>query len=230
MYRQIDFEKVSKTLKRLQKRIEERFGGYGLSNVCSELILVASETEENLKRISTPNYWLRGGVGLVILVSLLLIIYTASAVELEVAEFSFAEYVQVAEAVINDLVIIGVSFIFLISLESRVKRHKIVKALNELRAIAHVVDMHQLTKDPTEIGEMMQPTASSPERKMDQYLVKRYLDYSSELLSLIGKIAAIYGQKYPESQVVASVNEIETLCSGISRKIWQKIMILEQNP
>lgn len=226
MYREINFQLVSQTLQRLQARIDERFEQIGLSNVCSELLLVANETEENLKRINEPNYWLRGFVALVISLSIVLIVFSVSSIEFKSTKVTYAELIQVVEAAVNDLVIIGVAMIFLISLESRIKQSKVIKALNELRAIAHVVDMHQLTKDPTEISES-QRTASSPQRKMSPYLLKRYLDYSSELLSIIGKIAAVYAQHIPESKVVASVNEIESLTSGISRKIWQKIMILE---
>lgn len=226
MYREINFQLVSQTLQRLQARIDERFEQVGLSNVCSELLLVANETEENLKRITEPNYWLRGFVALVISLSIVLIVFSVSSIEFKSTKVTFAELIQVVEAAVNDLVIIGVAMIFLISLESRIKQSKVIKALNELRAIAHVVDMHQLTKDPTEISES-QRTASSPQREMSPYLLKRYLDYSSELLSIIGKIAAVYAQHVPESKVVASVNEIESLTSGISRKIWQKIMILE---
>ena len=226
MYRKIDFQSVFQTLSRLQARIDERFVGIGLGKVCQELIVIAGETEQNLKRITEPNYWLRGFVALVISLSILLIVYSFSSVEMKSTKITFAELIQVAEAAVNDLVIIGVAIVFLVSLESRIKQLKVIKSLNELRAIAHVVDMHQLTKDPTEISESHR-TASSPQRQMSPYLLKRYLDYSSELLSIIGKIAAVYAQHIPETKVVASVNEIETLTSGISRKIWQKIMILE---
>lgn len=58
----------------------------------------------------------------------------------------FVEFIQIMEAGINDLILIGASIFFLISLESRWKRIKTIQALNELRAVAHVIDMHQLTK------------------------------------------------------------------------------------
>jgi len=48
------------------------------------------------------------------------------------------------------------------------------------------------------------------------------------MLAIVGKIAAVYAQNIPDPQVVSSVNEVESLTSGISRKIWQKIMILQE--
>lgn len=180
MYRKIDFQLVCQTLRRLQARIDERFEGGGLGKVCAELQIIAGETEQNLNRITVPNHWLRGSVALVISLSVTLIVYSISSLEIKSTKITFAEFIQVAEAAVNDLVIIGVAIVFLISLESRIKQSKVIKALNELRAITHVVDMHQLTKDPTEISESHR-TASSPQRKMNPYLLKRYLDYSSEL-------------------------------------------------
>ena len=54
----------------------------------------------------------------------------------------------------------------------------------------------------------------------------RYLDYCSELLSVTGKVAALFMQHVGDSVVLQSVNEIEDLTSGLSRKIWQKITLL----
>jgi hypothetical protein len=46
------------------------------------------------------------------------------------------------------------------------------------------------------------------------------------MLSLIGKLAALYVQKFDDPVALAAVNEVEELTTGLSRKIWQKIMIL----
>ena len=58
---------------------------------------------------------------------------------------------------------------------------------------------------------------------MSAFDLRRYLDYCSEMLSLTGKVAALYLQTLDDSAVVTVVNEIETLTTGLSRKIWQKI-------
>jgi hypothetical protein len=46
------------------------------------------------------------------------------------------------------------------------------------------------------------------------------------MLSLIGKLAALYVQKFDDPVALAAVNDVEQLTTGLSRKIWQKIMIL----
>jgi len=136
--------------------------------------------------------------------------------------------VQAVEAGINDLVFVGVAIYFLATLEARIKRQRALKAIHELRALAHIVDMHQLTKDPHVILSPGPATRSSPKRTMTDFELSRYLDYCSEMLSLIGKVAALYVQRFDDPVALSAVNEMEDLTTGLSRKIWQKIMILNQ--
>jgi hypothetical protein len=46
------------------------------------------------------------------------------------------------------------------------------------------------------------------------------------MLSLTGKVAALHLQALDDSTVIASVNEIEDLTTGLDRKIWQKIELV----
>ncbi|WP_196139730.1 hypothetical protein [Aliikangiella sp. G2MR2-5] len=225
MYREINFSCIVDTLSRLENRISERFSDRGILGVCHELLEFANETDSNLLLINRPNYFLRIFVALIIIVSLLALAYSATIFEVREEGITLTEVIQIAEAAINDLVLIVLALFFLVSLESRVKRAKVIKSLNQLRAIVHVIDMHQLTKDPSELTESHR-TPSSPVRDLNRYSLQRYLDYCSEMLAIIGKIAAVYAQHIPEPQVLSSVNEIENLTSGLSRKIWQKIIIL----
>ncbi|HWY75975.1 MAG TPA: hypothetical protein VN281_10180, partial [Verrucomicrobiae bacterium] len=134
------------------------------------------------------------------------------------------EFFQGMDAAMNMVLLIGGAIFSLFTLEIRLKRNRALKLLHELRSLAHIVDMHQLTKDPQTItGEGS--TASSPKRTMTRFELSRYLDYCSEMSSLIGKIAALYVQKYDDPVVLSAVDQIEDLTSSLSRKTWQKIMI-----
>ena len=141
---------------------------------------------------------------------------------------SFADFVQAVDAGINDVVFIGIGIFFLVTLEARIKRRRALKAIHELRSIAHIIDMHQLTKDPEVILSGGPATRSSPKRTMTTFEMSRYLDYCSEMLSLIGKVAALYAQRFNDPVALSAVDEIEDLTTGLSRKIWQKIMIINQ--
>jgi hypothetical protein len=96
-----------------------------------------------------------------------------------------------------------------------------------LRSIAHVVDMHQLTKDPAFVLSNIKSTDASPKRGLTKEELTRYLDYCSEMLALVSKIAALFAQNIEDPVVLAAVNDLESLTQGLSGKIWQKIMILD---
>ena len=132
---------------------------------------------------------------------------------------------QAMEAAVNLLIIGGAAARFLVTLEARWKRRLALAALNEFRSIAHVIDMHQLTKDPSALGGPR--TSSSPERVMTRFELVRYLSYCSEMLSLASKAAAVYGENMHDPAVVDAVGDIERLTTNLSQKIWQKITLVE---
>ncbi len=213
----------------LQKRIEERFPESSLLNVCKELCTIASEAKQNSENIAKPNILLRIFITLIILLMFLALVYSVQLLEITFSKFTIGELIQIVEAGMNELILIGAAILFLTTTETRLKRNKSLDSLHELRSIAHVIDMHQLTKDPSTLLQEKIVTPSSPKRELTAYQLSRYLDYCSEMLALIGKIAALYAQHSRDSVVLSAVNEVENLASGLSRKIWQKIMILEKH-
>jgi hypothetical protein len=114
-----------------------------------------------------------------------------------------------------------------VTAEDRLQRREALGYIRELRAIAHIVDMHQLTKDPDRMLQRVADTASSPKRSLTRDQLGRYLDYCSELLALTSKLAALYAERFNDSVVLQAVDEVEALTSGLSAKIWQKIMVLD---
>jgi len=43
---------------------------------------------------------------------------------------------------------------------------------------------------------------------------------------MVKELAALYAQNFRDQTVLSTVNEIEALTTSLSRKIWQKIIIL----
>src|SRR5207244_9942248 len=66
MYRRLDGAHIVETLDLVQRRIEERFPGSGLSQVSGELLAVAREAIGRAVDLSRPNLPLRIASGLVI--------------------------------------------------------------------------------------------------------------------------------------------------------------------
>ncbi len=227
-YRTLDAEKIEQTLRTLQKRIDERFPGRGLSMVCRELVALAEEDRERVPKVTTPNRWLQGAVAMIILGGAVLLAYAARLMPgLRVDGDAFSMF-QGIEAILNVVALTGAAAWFLLNLDARIRRERILSDLHELRSIAHVIDMHQLTKDPTFLLAGASATASSPSRGMTEFELTRYLDYCSEMLSLTAKLAALYMQTARDPAVISAVTEIEDLTGNLSRKIWQKIMILRR--
>jgi hypothetical protein len=130
---------------------------------------------------------------------------------------------------VNLLIVVGAAVLFLTTLEGRWKRTAALADLYQLRSIVHVIDMHQLTKDPGAALHPADDTASSPRRIRNAQELVRYLDYCSEMLSLSSKVAALYAQSTTDAQVIDAVNELERLTTNLSQKIWQKINIVERS-
>lgn len=228
MYRHLNPDKIVETLAILNKRIEERFPDSGIFKVSLELLKTGREAKSRAIWIGSPLWSIR--VLTWALVGLIAVTFWLGVLKLNlrVNTLSFAEFIQVLESGINDIVFLGIGVFFLVTLETRIKRKRVLGLLHELRAMAHVIDMHQLTKDPESLLTSYQQTKSSPRRSMSAFELQRYLDYCSELLALIGKIAALYVQNFEDEEAVDVVNEIESLTTGLSGKIWYKIMVLQQ--
>ncbi len=229
-YRSLDPDRIIKTLELLKARIEERFAGRGIVAVCGELIETGRRDADRSRKLARPAYFLRLGIALIILVAGGVLAYGLSTYRTPDLDAEPFDAFQGVEAILNIALLAGAGIWFLLNLEARMKRGRILADLHELRSIAHVIDMHQLTKDPTRvIGDVQGPsTRSSPVRDMTAFELSRYLDYCTEMLSLTGKLAAMYTFATRDGLVIAAVNEIEELTTNLSRKIWQKIMILEQ--
>ncbi len=236
-YANLDPQKIVDTIERLNQRIAERFPESGLNRVCQRLYVISENMKLRAEWIARPVYWLRiltWAICIIIVVFAVVPSYfllsNADVRQLTGEEGGLAGFVQLLEAGINDVVLIGAALFFFLTLETRYKRQRALKAIHELRTVAHIIDMHQLTKDPHRITTKKRIYAStdlSPKLSMNRFQLRRYLDYCSELLSLTGKIAAVYVQAFDDGVALASASELETLANGLSSKIWQKIFILD---
>ena len=91
---------------------------------------------------------------------------------LDPGEWTWLSVIQVLESAINDVVLLGAGLFFLMTLETRIKRRRALKAIHELRSLAHIIDMHQLTKDPERLIHPDRDTASSPKRRKTRSSIK----------------------------------------------------------
>jgi len=222
----LDADAVARTIDLLCRRVEQRFPDSGLLGVGRQLTRIANQTRETAAAIARPILSVRVGVALLIVLILTFLGSTFASLRRPREPVEAFQFIQVLESGINDVVLVGAGIFFLVTLETRIKRRRALAALRELRAVAHIIDMHQLSKDPEWVTGRGQPSPVLPRRRMTRFQLSRYLDYCSEMLSITGKIAALYIQSFDDDVAVAAVNEVENLTTGLSRKIWQKLMII----
>jgi hypothetical protein len=231
-YRELELDQIQKTLRTLQRRIDERFPDSGLSRVADQLCRVADDTGPVVERARRPNWLVRTAVGvtIVLIVALAggLLIFLASTATADVG--GIGDALQAVESAAQDVIFLAIAIYFMFTIEGRLKRRVALRELHRLRSIVHIVDMHQLTKDPDNLLAPGMSTASSPERMLTRFQLSRSLDYCTELLSLSSKVAALHVQYLNDPVVLDAVNDIEVLAANLSNKMWQKIVILGTAP
>lgn len=227
-YSKLDSALIRATIARLHDRIRERFPESGLSRVAAEMVHAAKENEAVLDEVRRPIWWLRvsGFLALLAIVGLAFWVVNSFMHMADARHGTFGDLLQAVDSAINEVIFLSLAIYFLISLETRVKRRRALRMLHRFRSLAHILDMHQLTKDPEYVLHDVPMTASSPERLLSRAELTRYLDYTSELLALVSKLAALHAQDLQDSVVLEAVNDVESLTAGLSRNVWQKITIL----
>ncbi len=193
------------------------------------MVPVARDAVRVADSLSHPSWFGRVLVAVLTLGLVALAIVASASFRVRTDDTSALEIAQGLEASINIVVFGGAAIYFVWTLDSRRKRGRALDLIAQLRSLAHVVDMHQLSKTPDRLTTSLPPTESSPQLPpMTPELMVRYLDYCSEALSILSKLAALQVQRFDDPVTLDAVNDLETLTNGLSRKIWQKIMIIQQ--
>jgi hypothetical protein len=235
-YERLDPEKVSDTLDQLQARILEHFPERHLAQVAGEV----GEAIRRIERQTAENapvqrvVYLASRVAIVLLVALI-VVAVASAVGTGTAQVGptrAVDWLTYVESGVNDVVFAGIAIFFLVNIPARVRRRRTLETLHRLRSLAHIVDMHQMSKSPEKLLPRWEGGSAS-QGSLTRAALGRYYDYCSELLTIVSKAAALCAEQSTDPVVLDTVSEIEVLTTGMSRKIWQKISLLhlaQQSP
>jgi hypothetical protein len=223
---------VLQTMHRLQERIGARFPGRGLHQVAGELVTLAEEVADSpvtsRGRLHAVRLASRVLMVVVLLATAFLFFSAVRDAVRDGPDHGF-EWLPLIENAVNDLVFASIAVWFLNSAPERIQRAQSLALLHRMRSLAHIVDMHQLTKDPERLRASFRPTEKSADPMgLTPDELEHYLDYCSELLSLISKTAALCAEESRDAVVLDTVSTIETLTVGMSRKIWQKIAVLTE--
>lgn len=229
-YQRLEVDGLRATLDRLVARITARFPERNLVLVAGEVGHVIDDIAHDAATVGRTRELLRRlftGLALAIaaIAVVAIVLSVRDAFHRDEGRPAF-EWLPVLESGINDIAFAGIAVFFLLRVPERLQRRSTLKLLYRLRSLAHVVDMHQLAKDPDMILSEISLTEASRREDLTLAELGRYLDYCSELLALVSKAAALCAQDSDDGVVLDTVSEIETLCSGLRSGIWQKIDLL----
>jgi hypothetical protein len=212
MERNLQPDRVTKTADQLTHWIGTEFATAHLCQVAYEVQTFTQEAVAKAKSIRRPIWVLRIGVWL------LLGVAAAGAgyhlLTQPTQTLKFLDETKGAAAYLAGAVIL------LIGLEVRWKRRKALQAVNDLRALAHIVDMHQVAKDQA-IQQFRDE--DDPKRTV------AYLHACSALLALLSKVGQLYVEHFPDPVATSAVNDFETITTGMANKIWLKILSMQKS-
>jgi hypothetical protein len=224
----LDAAAVREIVVELEARIGARFPTRGLRGVANDLLVLLDQVgglpAGVQNRVRLARVASRAVMGLILAGTVLAIVLAAKDAIISDGKITNSlDVLPLIETLINDVVFAGIAVFFLYSFPERLQRGRLLNLLHQLRSTAHIIDMHQLSKDPEQLRPSFVPTPASKPLELTRDEMERYLDYCSELLALVGKTAALCAEESRDDVVLDTVSTIETLCVGISRKIWQKI-------
>ncbi len=229
---QLAADHVGTTVAQLERRIHARFGERGLTKAVRDLgqlvDRVQTEAGESHVRLRRTTLAARAAGITIVAATLFALVFSLRSAVIEGLAHT-ADWVPLIESVVNELVFAAIAVLFLWAMPERLERRALLRLLHRLRSLAHVIDMHQLSKDPEQVSPTYVPTAESARHGLDADQMYHYLNYCSEMLSLTAKTAALCAEHSTDGVVLETISTIETLTTELSNKIWQKISLLPRS-
>jgi hypothetical protein len=226
---QLVADHVGATVAQLERRIRARFGDRGLTRAARDLADLVDVVQQSAGHSRVR---LHRTTVLARVVSVTIVVATVAALVIALKEAvtegldNDFDWLPLIESTISDIVFAAIAVLFLWAFPERYERKTLLGLLHRLRSLAHVIDMHQLSKDPEQVSPTYRRTAESASHGLDAEQLHHYLDYCSEMLSLTAKTAALCAEHSSDPVVLSTVSTLETLTTELSNKIWQKISLL----
>ena len=228
-FQRLDGQAVRRSAATLEHRVASRFPDRSLWEVCREGVGLVDELNAgpgiSRRRVRLARLLSRLGVVVIVLFLLGAVVLAAGDLLEEREAIGPLDMLPLLETLINDLVFGAIAVFFLLRIPERMERARVLRILHRLRSLAHVIDMHPLTKVPERLERGSRDDGGLD---LDRAELTRYLDFCTEMLSLVGKSAALFAEHTTDGDVLDAVEGIEALTSDMARKVWQKIGIIQQ--
>ena len=117
--------------------------------MAAELVSLSRDLAQSARLLERPIWWLRAITAAAVIAGATLFIFVGTILPFDrFVEGASRQSVQGIEASINTLLLAGLGLLALVRAEQGIKRKRVFRDLHGLRSLIHVIDMHQLTKDP----------------------------------------------------------------------------------
>ncbi len=224
-YHKLSFDKIKLTLNTLSNRISARFPESSLLTLSKELTTTLDKIKNTIEILKKPD--IKARIFFYCFCLILVVFFAFGIIKLCDSiknENEVNAYIQSMEAMMNTFLLIGGAIYFMYKYEERKKEKIILRKIKDLRIYIHVIDMHQMSKDPLSISSLS--TQYSNKEMLTDYEMNRYLNYCCELLAITSKMAVLFANENTTERVSEAVHEIEMLSATLNRKIWQKIALI----
>ncbi|QDO89238.1 hypothetical protein FNH13_13620 [Ornithinimicrobium ciconiae] len=229
--RHLSSEQVRATVLDLQGRIAARFPQHRLTVVATDLVDLVDQvdlkTQDTHRRVVHTTLVARILAAVALLVAITLVVLALQLVMSHPLD-QLNTWIPLIDSTIDTIVFIGIAVLFLWAFPERRERKGLLALLHQLRSLAHVLDMHQLTKEPGRLRTGYVPTELSLASDLTRDEMFDYLSYCTELLSLIAKTAALCAERSSDGTILDTVSDVETLTREISVRVYQKVTLLGQ--
>ena len=161
----LDSAYVEETVGRLEARIRARFPDRRLGDAAHSLRTAVPQIHEGFEASKSRRRhirWAARAASAVIVLAALAALVLALRDPVLHGTDSSVDWLPIIESTVNDLIFGSIAVFFLWALPERLERRTLLDLLHRLRSLAHVVDMHQLDKDPEQARRRLPPDLGEP--------------------------------------------------------------------
>ncbi len=208
---------ICESIEALKNQVNNQFPGKRLSATIEDLETEAKSATNIAKKVGGSHF-----IGWFITLSVPLLLFvatiasTASYFNLDISSIQSYDDIDGVVNIGFVTVLIGLFVRQFITIRRRTNS---MKQLHKLRTIIHILDMKQQNKKYHNCLTNKKPLSHNDNI--------RYLDDCSQAIVLAGKVAALMIEGHNDALVIATVSEIDSLCNGITNRIWQKIQVFQ---
>lgn len=220
---------VGETASRLVERIQQRFGDDPLTDIARQVLDVAKMSEKRIARALRVGFFIRMLTWPLVLAAGVGIAWWVKSLNLTLRVNDAGDLAQSLDSVFQLLLVLGAGGWFLLSIGTKAQRRSLFKALQELHALTQVIDLVQLDKDPDRLhfsSDQRTPTSPTLGKANTAFLLGRYLDYCSELLSVLSKIACLYRERVSDEAVLSRLGDFDRLSNQLRANIGSKMGLI----